>query len=126
VSWRGLAELRHDVSLIRSTRAGYHLVMDSLARFVRVALPVALLLLTAIYVPLKIFDHKGLARIERLTEELESLGDGNRVLRRENDSLRRQIQAFHSDPGYVEKVARDELGMVSPEEIIYQFPDERP
>lgn len=100
--------------------------MDSLVRFARVALPAGLLLAAAIFVPLKIFDHKGLARIDRLQTELEGLEDTNRQLRRENDALRMQIQAFHSDPGYVEKIARDELGMVGPEEIIYQFPDDRP
>jgi len=100
--------------------------MDSLVRFMRVALPAALLLAAAVFVPLKVFDHKGLARIDRLRSELEGLEDTNRELERENNALRMQIQAFHSDPGYVEKIARDELGMVGPEEIIYQFPDERP
>jgi len=100
--------------------------MDSLVRFIRVALPAVLLLAAAIFVPLKIFDHKGLARIDRLQTELEGLGDINRQLKRENDEIRMQIQSFHSDQGYVEKIARDELGMVGPEEIIYQFPDERP
>ncbi|MBW2276064.1 MAG: septum formation initiator family protein [Deltaproteobacteria bacterium] len=95
-------------------------------RFIRVALPAVLLLAAAIFVPLKIFDHKGLARIDRLQTELEGLGDINRQLKRENDEIRMQIQSFHSDQGYVEKIARDELGMVGPEEIIYQFPDERP
>lgn len=100
--------------------------MDSLVRFMRVALPAGLLLAAAIFVPLRVFDHRGLARIDRLKTELEGLEDTNRQLRRENDGLRMQIQAFHSDPGYVEKIARDELGMVGPEEIIYQFPDDLP
>jgi cell division protein FtsB len=112
--------------LIRQVRAGYQSIMDSLVRFVRVALPAGLLLAAAIFVPLKVFDHNGLARVERLRHELDELEDNNRRIKRENDALRLQIHAFHSDPGYVEKIARDELGMVGPEEIIYQFPDERP
>jgi cell division protein FtsB len=100
--------------------------MDSLVRFMRVALPAGLLLAAAIFVPLKIFDHKGLTRVERLQLELDDLDETNRRIERENEALRMQIHAFHSDPCYVEKIARDELGMVGPEEIIYQFPDGRP
>jgi cell division protein FtsB len=100
--------------------------MDSLVRFARIALPAALLLAAAVFVPLKVFDHKGLARVDRLQTELEGLEETNRKLERENTALRMQIQAFHSDPGYVEKIARDELGMVGAEEIIYQFPDDQP
>ena len=99
--------------------------MSSLARFLRVALPAALLLTAAIGVPLKVFDHRGLDRVERLGQELELLEEANLRIRRENDALRKQIHAFHSDPEYIEKVARDELGMVGPDEIIYQFPDQK-
>ena len=97
--------------------------MDSFVRFARVALPIALLLAAAVGVPLKVFDRNGLARVERLERELEFLERANREIRRENDALRQRIRAFHSDPGYVEKIARDELGMVGPDEIIYQFPE---
>jgi cell division protein FtsB len=44
-------------------------------------------------------------------------------LERENLALRLEISAFHSDPSYIEKVARDELGMVGPDDVIYQFPE---
>ena len=100
--------------------------MTSLVRFVRIALPASLLLAAAVMVPLKVFDHRGLARVDRLRQELLTLEEENRAIQRENDAFRQQIHAFHSDPGYIEKVARDELGMVGPDEIIYQFPDDRP
>jgi len=98
--------------------------MGSFYRFARAALPISLLLLAAVAVPLKILDSEGLERVERLDRELEDLEASNRQLERENDALRREIHAFHSDPRYVEKIARDELGMVGPDEIIYQFPYE--
>ena len=61
--------------------------------------------------------------MDRLELELLQLNETNRRLIRNNDALRSKIRAFHSDPEYMEKVARDELGMVGPLEIIYQFPD---
>jgi cell division protein FtsB len=101
--------------------------MGTIARFARIAVPAALLLAAAIAVPIKLFDRDGYERVDRLRRELARIEEANRALDRENESLRLQIQAFHSDPEYVEKVARDELGMVGPDEVIYQFPEgERP
>jgi len=97
--------------------------MGTIARFAKIAIPAALLLAAAILVPMKLFDQRGYARIEKLERELAQIEEANRALDRENESLRRQIQAFHSDPEYIEKVARDELGMVGPDETIFQFPE---
>jgi len=96
--------------------------MASLSKFVRIALLILLLAGAAIVVPVKIFDPNGLARVDRLQKELDALNEANTALRRENEALGREIHAFHSDPHYIEKVARDELGMVGIEEVIYQFP----
>jgi cell division protein FtsB len=95
--------------------------MDSLIRFVRVALPVCLLLLAAIFVPMKVFDPRGLDRVKKLERELEDLEETNAKIRRENDAFQLQIKSFHSNPNYIEKIARDELGMVGSDEVIYQF-----
>lgn len=96
--------------------------MASLSKFLRIGLLVFLLGSAAIGVPLKIFDSNGKERVVRLQAELDSLQEGNAALKRENEELAREIHAFHSDPHYVEKVARDELGMVGRDEVIYQFP----
>ncbi|HUT77417.1 MAG TPA: septum formation initiator family protein [Polyangia bacterium] len=98
--------------------------MDALVRFARYALPLALLLTAAVLVPLKVFDSNGLDRVRRLTLELQSIEEANQLIRRENEALRQQIRAFHSDPGYIEKIARDELGLIGPSEVVYQFPDD--
>lgn len=106
------------------TRTGrYENCMGTIARFAKIAIPAALLLAAAILVPLKLFDQRGFERVEKLERELEQIDEANRALDRENESLRQQIRAFHSDPEYIEKVARDELGMVGPDETIYQFPE---
>ena len=97
--------------------------MSSLVRFGRLALPFVLLLVTAVVVPLKLFDHRGLARVSGLEAELLRVVSENEEIRRENEELRRQIRAFHTDPTFVERIARDELGMIGPGEVIYQFPN---
>lgn len=95
--------------------------MASLYRFLRVLLVLGLLFIGGVTVPLKIFDSNGLDRVERLEKELSTLSEGDAALKRENELLRGQIRAFYADPDYIEKVARDELGMVGPHEIVYQF-----
>ena len=42
-------------------------------------------------------------------------------LKRENQTLYRTIQRLKSDLQYIGEVARDELGMVAEDELIYQF-----
>ena len=100
-----------------------YLTMDLPKRLLRMALPIGLLLLASIVIPFKLWDGRGLDRVRRLEGELADLKEKNAQIRRENEALRTEIRAFHSDPTYVEKVARDELGMVGDNEIIYQFPN---
>ena len=92
-------------------------------KFLRLLLPITLLALAAAIVPLKVFDSQGIERVERLKKELLDLKETNLHIQRENEVLRREINAFYADPEYVEKMARDELGMVGPDEYIYQFSD---
>jgi cell division protein FtsB len=95
--------------------------MASCYRFVRVVLILAILGVGVVGVPLKIFDTNGFDRVDRLERELSGLKEADATLKRENEILRGQIRAFHADPYYIEKVARDEIGMVGPNEIVYQF-----
>lgn len=99
--------------------------MASLYRFVRVVLVIGLLFMGAVVIPFKIFDANGIHRVERLRKELSDLNEADAALRRENELLRKQIKSFHADPNYIEKIARDELGMVGPDEIVYQFPSSK-
>ncbi|MFP4445177.1 MAG: FtsB family cell division protein [Desulfosudaceae bacterium] len=48
----------------------------------------------------------------------------NRAAAEENDHLRRRVLRLKSDPDYIEHVARKELGMVEPEELIYKYKSE--
>ena len=47
--------------------------------------------------------------------------NGRQVLRQENKELQRQVENLRKDRGAMEKVARDELGLVRPEDIVFLF-----
>ncbi|MEW5801563.1 MAG: septum formation initiator family protein [bacterium] len=42
-------------------------------------------------------------------------------LTEENELLRQEIQRLHSDPECISRIAREELGLVKPGEIIYRY-----
>jgi len=48
------------------------------------------------------------------------------ALRRSNSSLQVEIQRMTSDPGMIESVARERLGMVRPNEIVVPVDSIRP
>jgi cell division protein FtsB len=86
-------------------------------------LPFGLLLMAIIAVPLRILDPQGLPRYRALSEELREVDAENERLEREVRDLARDVEALRHDPGAVERIARDELGMVREGELIFQFPD---
>ncbi len=73
-------------------------------------------------VPTLVLDEQGLPRYRRLRGEVAELREANDELAREIAALKREIDALRTDPTYVERIARDELGMVREEEIVFQFP----
>jgi cell division protein FtsB len=53
-----------------------------------------------------------------MREELERALLATGKLRSENAELRRDISALKQDPRAIEEIARDELGMVFPDEVV--------
>jgi cell division protein FtsB len=86
-------------------------------------LPTALLVLAIVSVPLLVLDERGLPRYRALRDEQAALSRDNDALRTEVRSLARDVEALRSDESSVERIARDELGMVRPGEILFQFPE---
>ena len=72
-------------------------------------------------VPLRILAEEGLPRYRALQAEQVDLDAQNERMRREVRDLQREVEALRSDPGAIERIARDELGMVRPGEVIFQF-----
>ncbi|MFW2387196.1 MAG: FtsB family cell division protein [Polyangiales bacterium] len=85
-------------------------------------LPFALMVMAIMTVPTLVLDEQGLPRYRKLRTELHELQDSNEELVREIATLKGEIEALRSDSSYVERIARDELGMVRDEEFVFQFP----
>jgi cell division protein FtsB len=95
--------------------------LDHLRRWcLRLALA-AVLALSIGYLPYRAYGPGGVARVLRLEGDLKRLEENNRHLREQNGKLRQQINGLKDDSGAIEAVARDELGLVRPEDIVFQF-----
>jgi cell division protein FtsB len=88
---------------------------------IRRILPVAVLLLALIAVPYLVFSDTGLARLEGLKAERDRLNDTVAGLQYEIRQLDRQVQRAKERPEDVERIARDELGLVRQTELVFQF-----
>lgn len=84
-------------------------------------LPFGLLVLSIVSVPLAILDDEGLPRYRALKGELSEVERVNERLRRDVQQLDREVDALRSDPETIERIARDELGMIRDDEILFQF-----
>ena len=85
--------------------------------------PFALLAFSVIFVPLRILDEQGLPRYQALRAELHRVEASNQRIRRQVQELQRTVTDLRSDPGAIERIARDELGMLLEDEILFQFSD---
>ncbi len=68
-----------------------------------------------------LFGSRGLIQIYKLKEERDRIQAGNARLQEENRRLEEQINRLRTDKEEVEKIAREERGMVRKGEIVYQF-----
>lgn len=68
------------------------------------------------------FGEHGIVRELQHRREKLALEQELRRVETQNTALRKEIEALRNDGKYIETIARRELGMVKPDEIIYQFP----
>lgn len=86
----------------------------------RIALATALATGLA-YFPYRLLDGSGARKAEELRQQYERTVAASRSLAAENARLRREIRALKTDVSAIEDIARDELGMVRPGEIIIRI-----
>lgn len=72
-----------------------------------------------------IVGERGALHLWRLHGEKSRLDEQNYRLQKENEALRRRVQNIRTDDDYLEKVAREELHLARPGEIVYRFQSQR-
>lgn len=87
-------------------------------------LPVLPLLLIALLLGLALFGHKGVLRLMQAGRQRTALEQKLERLKATDAALRQEIVALRTNRRYIEEIARQELGMVKKDELIYQFPTE--
>jgi len=78
----------------------------------------ALIVLLAL---MTVVGERGVLHLWRLRGEKNRLDEQNFRLQKENEALRHRIYRIRNDNAYLEKLAREELNLVRPGEIVYRF-----
>ncbi len=73
-----------------------------------------------------VFGDRGLLHLWRLSGEKRKLDESNFRLQRANEVLREQVYRLRHDDRYLEKVAREDLGLVRRGEFVYRFSSSEP
>jgi cell division protein FtsB len=89
---------------------------------VRIALGVSGLLTVALLV-LAVFNDKGVIQVHSQSTKLSALEADVTRIDTENKQLIDEIQSLRTDPGTIEKLAREELKLVKPGEVVLVTPE---
>jgi cell division protein FtsB len=73
-----------------------------------------------------VFGENGLTDLYKLKMKKDNLSKKSDELKKENLSLYREIERLKNDPGYVEDVARKELGVIGKDEVIIKIKKKGP
>ncbi|MGO9640432.1 MAG: FtsB family cell division protein [Candidatus Acidiferrales bacterium] len=91
--------------------------------FHRFARPILFFALLALGVH-DIFGDHGFIAMRRTQKEIEQMRGDISKLNDENRALSDQVTALKSDPRTIERIARDEMGLARPGEIIFKVPSD--
>ena len=91
-----------------------------LSRHALTILGLALLLL-AIH---DVFGSHGLLAMRRTQSQVQELRGEIDRLNQQNTHLNKQVQALRTDPKAVERIAREEMGLARPGEMIFKIPEQ--
>jgi cell division protein FtsB len=67
------------------------------------------------------FSPTGLDKYRKMKAEHERLLSTNRDLAAKNERLAAEVKALQDDPEYIEKTARDRIGLIRGNEIIFKL-----
>ena len=72
---------------------------------------IGILVIVLIFLP-------GFSKLQRLRKKNRNLEKRIEILTRANEELKKQKEKLENDPSYVEKVAREKLGLTRKDEIV--------
>jgi cell division protein FtsB len=99
---------------------------ERVQRSLQRSIPLVVLGVCVISVLWMLWSPQGLARLDVLQRERTSLNDEIERVSRDIERLRYEVQRIKTSPSSVERVARDELGLVRQSEFVVHFSkDER-
>jgi cell division protein FtsB len=61
-------------------------------------------------------------RVTQMRREIVTMEREITTLRARTEELTRTVERLRNDPAYIEKLAREEFGMVRPDETVLKFP----
>jgi len=70
-----------------------------------------------------IFGAHGFIAMRRTQKEIEEIRQQIGKINTENKSLSDQVNSLKTDPKAIERIAREEMGLARPGELIYKIPD---
>lgn len=88
----------------------------------RLILPAAVLFIGAA----ALFGEKGLIELYRVNTELAGILAFNKALEKENRDLEEKIRLLENDKRYIGRIAREELGRLGRNEVIYRIEEPGP
>jgi cell division protein FtsB len=72
---------------------------------------------------LAIAGERGFLEVYHFSRHLQDVENRIQALREKNKRLQKQVTGLESDPYQVEKLAREDLGLARPDEIIFEIVD---
>jgi cell division protein FtsB len=72
---------------------------------------------------LAMVGERGFLEVYKYSRHLQRIENRIRTLEEGNQGLRNQVTGLRSDPYQVEKLAREDLGLARPDEIIFEIVD---
>jgi cell division protein FtsB len=74
-----------------------------------------------IMLALWIVNDRGFLAMWRMQGEVVQLRQDVRKIEASNGELLRKIERLRHDEGYIENIAREELGLVRPKELVFEY-----
>lgn len=96
--------------------------LPATARTARLGLALLFSLLAGVIALTTVFGNNGVLHLLQLSRQHDALSERAFLVVGHNKRLRRMIVRLRQDDRYLEAVAREKLGLVRDQEVVYRFP----